>query len=181
MSVNIIYFVHGTTFDNEKGLASGWKNSRLSPLGIKQAKELKKIVGAKKFAAVFCSDLIRASVTAKIAFGSKLNPIKDQRLRECNYGRYNGYSSDIVEKIQLRSIIKKFPGGESYNDVKKRMKDFLDYLTDNFDNQTVAVVSHKAPQLALEVLTKKINFKQALALDWRKIGSWQPGWKYRWK
>jgi broad specificity phosphatase PhoE len=40
---------------------------------------------------VFTSDLARAVQTAEIAFaGSDLPIRRDQRLRECNYGRLNG-------------------------------------------------------------------------------------------
>ena len=38
--IKITYFVHGTTTDNEKDLATGWNNGKLSKLGMKQAKEL---------------------------------------------------------------------------------------------------------------------------------------------
>ena len=38
--IKITYFVHGTTTDNEKGIASGWLNPSLSDTGIQQAKEL---------------------------------------------------------------------------------------------------------------------------------------------
>ena len=40
--VFITYFVHGTTVDNEQGLASGWADAELSETGKKQSLELKK-------------------------------------------------------------------------------------------------------------------------------------------
>lgn len=49
MSVKIIYFVHGTTTDNETGKATGWAGGELSELGIKQAKELKNQIKDKDF------------------------------------------------------------------------------------------------------------------------------------
>lgn len=33
MSIKITYFVHGTTIDNEKDLATGWLLGKLSQLG----------------------------------------------------------------------------------------------------------------------------------------------------
>lgn len=36
----------------------------------------------------------------------------------------------------------------------------------------------KAPQLALEVITKGISWNEAIEKDWRKIKAWQPGWEY---
>lgn len=59
------------------------------------------------------------------------------------------------------------------------MTDFLKFLKDNYDGKNVAIVAHKAPQLALDVLLKNKTWEQALAEDWRKNKSWKPGWKYQ--
>jgi len=40
MSVDITYFVHGTTTDNEQELATGWLPGELSETGRRQAKDL---------------------------------------------------------------------------------------------------------------------------------------------
>lgn len=37
MTINITYFVHGTTTDNEQHVSSGWKDVDLSELGIQQS------------------------------------------------------------------------------------------------------------------------------------------------
>jgi broad specificity phosphatase PhoE len=63
-------------------------------------------------------------------------------------------------------------------DVEKRIKSFLDDLKKQYPGKHVAFVCHKAPQLALEVITKGKTWKQAVADDWRKNGKWQPGWDY---
>ena len=63
-------------------------------------------------------------------------------------------------------------------DVEKRLRDFCKYLLDNYNNKTIALVAHKSPQLALEVITKNITWKEAIDNDWRKTKSWQPGWEY---
>jgi broad specificity phosphatase PhoE len=109
MSLKITYFVHGTTFDNEENLSSGWKNIALSPLGIKQSQELPRLLGDVYFDAVFCSDLDRAVQSAKISFEGKFPIFLDARLRECNYGIHNGESSEIVEPLQERMIFERFP------------------------------------------------------------------------
>jgi len=178
MSVKITYFVHGTTKDNEKGVSSGWYDAELSELGVRQSIELKEKIRNKKFDVVFCSDLKRAVDSAKLTFGGKVKIISDERLRECNYGKYNAQPSEIVEPMKEKCITKKFPNGESYEDVKKRVSDFLDFLKKNYDGKRIAIVAHKAPQLALEVITKNKTYKQAFAEDWRKKKAWQPGWEY---
>jgi broad specificity phosphatase PhoE len=132
-----------------------------------------------KFDVVFCSDLRRAHDSAKLTWEGlyEINP--DARLRECNYGDLNGASSDIVEPMQENECITKpFPNGESYEDVKARIADFLDFLKLNYDGKCVAIVGHKAPQLSLEVLLNNKDWKHALAEDWRKSKAWKPGWDY---
>ena len=178
MTVKITYFVHGTTIDNEKEISSGWKDVKLSELGIKQSKELPKQIGNKKFDVVFCSDLKRAVDSAEISFKGKFPIIKDKRLRECNYGDYNGKSSEIVESMQEKCITKRFPNGESYEDVKKRINKFLIFLNKNYNGKHIAIIAHKAPQLALDVLIKKETWEEAFANDWRKRKAWQSGWEY---
>jgi len=174
--VKITYFVHGTTTDNEKHISSGWGDVDISELGIKQSKELIEQTKDKKFDAVFCSDLIRAVHSAKITFGE--NIIIDSRLRECNYGKYNSNPSSIVEPLQEQAINTPFSEGESYEDVKNRIYSFLIDLKKDYDGKHIAIVAHKAPQLALDVLLKGHTWEEAFAQDWRKVGKWQPGWEY---
>ena len=176
MSIKITYFVHGTTVDNEKKISSGWSGTELSDLGIQQSINLKDKIKDKKFDVIFCSDLKRAVHSANLTFGE--NIIQDARLRECSYGKYNGQPSEIVEPLQEKYVIEKFPEGEGYEDVKKRMADFLDFLRKNYAGKNVAIVAHKAPQLALDVLLRGKNWEQAFAEDWRKTKAWQPGWEY---
>lgn len=44
--------------------------------------------------------------------------------------------------------------------------------------KSVAIVAHKAPQIALDLLLKGYSWEKAFASDWRKTKSWQPGWEY---
>ena len=178
MSINITYFVHGTTTDNEKKVSSGWNDVELSELGKRQVTDLKGLIKNKTFDVVFCSDLRRAYDSAKFIFEDGAPIIRDTRLRECNYGKYNGESSDVVEPMQEECISDKFPEGESLEDVKARIADFLEYLKENHDSKNVAIVAHKAPQLALDVLLKGKTWEEALAEDWRKTKKWRPGWEY---
>ena len=182
MPIKITYFVHGTTTDNEQHISSGWKDAELSKLGVKQSVDLKEQTKDKQFDVIFCSDLQRAHNSAKLAWNGIYPIIPDVRLRECNYGKLNGASSDIVEPMQEEECItSKFPEGESYEDVKTRITDFLEFLKKNYEGKNVAIVAHKAPQLSLDVLICGKTWKHALAEDWRKTKSWKPGWEYELK
>lgn len=178
MTINITYFVHGTTVDNENNVSSGWYDAELSELGIGQSIDLRDQIRDKKFDVVFCSDLKRAVRSAELTFENNVQIIQDKRLRECNYGDFNAKSSSVVEPMQEKCIFEKFPNGESYEDVKERIKDFLEFLKKNYDGKNVAIVAHKAPQLVLDVLLKGRTWEQVFAEDWRKTKSWQPGWNY---
>lgn len=176
--IKITYFVHGTTTDNEENKSSGWNDVRLSDLGIQQSKDMAKLTEGMTFDAVFTSDLSRAIDSANITWGNKYPKFADARLRECNYGDFNGASSDIVEPMQEKSITTPMPNGESYEDVKARVNDFLCSIKGKYDGKHIAIVAHKAPQLALDVLLKGMTWEEAFANDWRKQKAWKPGWEY---
>ena|SRR5947209_4736000 len=178
MAVEITYFVHGTTTDNENGLSSGWNDVDLSELGVQQSKDLTEKTAHLHFDAVFTSDLIRAVHSAKLTWGNKYPIYEDERLRECNYGDLNGATSEEVEPLQEQSVTTPMPNGESYEMVKNRISKFLDFLRNNYNDKHIAIVAHKAPQLALDVLLKGMSWEEAFSHDWRKTGKWQPGWEY---
>ena len=175
--IKIIYFVHGTTTDNAAKLCSGWKEAMLNDLGREQAQNLGNVIKEKeiKFDVLFSSDLKRAIESSNIAF-PEYEKIRDNRLRECNYGDLDGESKKLV--IYDEHINKPFPNGESLIDVENRIKDFINELKEKYDGKTIGIVAHRAPQLALEVITKNITWEEAIKNDWRNTGDWQPGWEY---
>ena len=174
MSIDIMYFVHGTTTDNAQSKCSGWKQAKLNEIGKEQAINLGKNTNYK-FDIIFTSDLVRAIDSANLAW-PEVFKIKDERLRECNYGKYDGEDKKLV--VYEEHIENPFPNGESLKDVEIRMNSFINYLKENYNDKKIGIVAHRAPQLALEVITKKLSWEEAIEKDWRKTKSWQPGWKY---
>lgn len=176
--MKITYFVHSITEDNEKGLATGWMQGKLSEEGIKRAVGLKQDLSNRDFDAVFCSDLERAIQSTELFFDKKFPVFIDWRLRECNYGDYDGMPAAEFKKDREQDYVqKRYPSGESYTDVETRIKSFLSDLS-RFDYDHIAIVAHQAPQLALDVLLKYQSWEEAITNDWRKTKSWQPGWEY---
>ncbi|MFA6513718.1 MAG: histidine phosphatase family protein [Patescibacteria group bacterium] len=175
MSIKIIYFVHGTTIDNEAGKSTGWIGGELSGLGIRQAKDLKDKIKDKDFELMFCSDLKRAIDSANLGFEG-YSIVQDKRLRECNYGDLTQASEELVNYNEHIEI--PFPNGESMKDVEERIRDFIEYLKKEHNDKFVAIMAHKAPQLALEVVLNGKTWEQALREDWRNTKAWQPGWVY---
>jgi broad specificity phosphatase PhoE len=180
--LTIIFFAHGSSIDNENGLASGWYDVRLSEIGEAQAFELHTLTEGLGFDAVYCSDLRRAYETAEIAFGSRkgLSIIRDRRLRECDYGDLTQKSVSDIEFEMPGRIMVPFPHGESMLDVERRVGDLVSDLRRMQSMRNVAVVSHQAPQLALDVILSGKTWPEAIAEDWRKSkpARWRPGWQY---
>lgn len=176
MSVKIIYFVHGTTLDNLEHKSTGWIPGELSDKGIEQSIDLKNQINIDEIDLVISSDLKRAIDSADYTFKGIKEILHDERIRECNYGDLNGKDSSLVkyeEHIETR-----FPDGECMLDVEKRIKSFCDFLLENYNEKHIAIVAHKAPQLAFQVVTEGITWSEAIKKDWRKTKSWRPGWQY---
>lgn len=173
----ITFFAHATSIDNEKGIRAGWQDSPLSALGLEQAARLREKVADEPFDSVFASDLERAAETARIAFPG-YNLVLDARLRELNYGELNGAHGRDFPADETRWIETRFPGGENCIDVQQRV---LAFLEEHYDpDRNIAIVAHRFPQLALEVICSGRSWREAIKNDWRHSGAWQPGWRYEW-
>ena len=175
MKTELIYFVHGTTYDNASKKCSGWKQVELNELGKEQALNLGKVNKDIKFDVIFTSDLIRAIDSANIAFPN-VKKIQNKRLRECNYGDLDGEDKNLI--VYEDHIDVPFPNGESLKDVEVRVQSFINDILKEYKGKTIGIVAHRAPQLAFEVITKNISLETANENDWRKTGDWKPGWKY---
>ena len=175
MAIELVYETHSTTIDNESGIATGWLDGRLSERGRMQAEAL----GARRrddgLAAVFASDLGRAIETAAVAFaGSELPVHHDWRLRECNYGELNGAPAADIEVERVRRIEEPFPGGESYQQVVGRTRDFLNDLFPELDGRRVLLIAHSANRWALQRLLLGAQLEEVVAAPFE----WQEGWEY---
>lgn len=174
--VEIVYETHSVTRDNETGIATGWLPGRLSERGRELAAKLGVRRRDDDIAAVFCSDLARAVETAEIAFGDSGIPIhQDVRLRECDYGEYNGGPVDRVAAVRARHIDEPFPGGQSYRQVVDSTRDFLRDLAVGWDGQRVLVIAHSANRWALEHLLHGHSLEELVDAPFE----WQPGWEYQ--
>jgi broad specificity phosphatase PhoE len=177
-TIHITYFVHATTVDNEQGAATGWLPGELSELGWLQTEELRAEVTGRKFDTVISSDLKRAVDTAEVAFGQRYRIHRDPRLREIDYGDWNGHRHSSFTGNMTDYINTPFPGGESYRQVEIRMRALCIDLKSRHCGQRVALLAHQAPQLALEVICNGKSWSTAIAEDWRKSKAYRPGWNY---
>jgi broad specificity phosphatase PhoE len=172
----VVFESHATSVDNEAGLASGWFDVPLSTTGEEQARMLGVRRRHDNLAAVFCSDLARASRTAEIAFHGRALPIiRDGRLRECDYGTLTRCPASEIAKRRALHVSTPYPNGESYQQVVGRVSAWLTQITPAFAGRTVLVIGHRATFYALEHLVKHVPLCEAVTSPWH----WQPGWTYR--
>lgn len=174
--MTIIFESHSTSVDNELGIASGHLNSPLSEKGILQAQDLGTRYQDEAIEVVYCSDLIRSWETAKTAFVKKnIKIIEDSRLREWNYGKYNGALASEVEKLKKHYIHQPFPDGESLMMALNRMDGLLDTICDRMTfKKPVLIIGHRAVFYALEHRFNNCPLEELVARTW----SWQPGLRY---
>ncbi|MBT4166406.1 phosphoglycerate mutase family protein [archaeon] len=93
--LKIYLFRHGQTYYNKNKIFTGWKDSKLTPTGIKQAKIIAKKLKNKKFQVAFYTRLSRSKDTLKEVL--KYHPeckklIKDDKMIERSYGTLSGMS-----------------------------------------------------------------------------------------
>jgi len=155
----ILYFIrHGQTFDNLKGIFPD-KFTELTEKGINEAKEIKDYIKNIDFDAVYSSPFIRTVQTTEIITDKKY--IKDDRLIDVNTGD--------LEKKSIEEISKKdklwystFQGAnnkyhvELFNDVKKRLNDFINDIKDK-NYEKVLIVTHLEPVRAMYSLATETN------------------------
>lgn len=169
----LIYETHSITTDNEAGLATGWLPGDLSPAGRHLAAELGDRRRNDGLTAVYTSDLRRAVQTAEIAFTSQNIPIiQDPRLRECDYGTWNGRPVADLAPLRTQHIDTPWPGGQSYRQVVEATRSFLaDHAT---DTGPLLVIAHSANRWALQHLLTGIPLEDLVNAPF----NWQPGWTF---
>ena len=176
MTVELVFETHSITEDNERGIATGWRPGRLSARGRELAAELGQRRRHDGIAAVFSSDLARATETASIAFdGSGIPVLLDWRLRECDYGKRNGMPVPELHASRREHLDRPYPGGESWRQAVARVGRFLGDLPLRWDGQRVLVIGHVATRWGLDHFIGGVPLEDLMDQDF----AWQEGWQYR--
>lgn len=140
----IVLIRHGETTWSASGQHTSVTDLELTDTGMAQAKGLKPLLAARKFAAVWSSPRKRAVQTAELC-GLPLTDIKPD-LAEWAYGDYEGKTYDEVRAGDPDWSIwtkgGKGPGGESPEQIADRLDRVLDQAKDLLDQGDVAFVAH---------------------------------------
>ncbi|MBW2983755.1 histidine phosphatase family protein [Candidatus Woesearchaeota archaeon] len=178
MKLHIYIFRHGETYWNKNKIFCGWRDSKLTPNGVKQARALAKRLKGKKFQAAYYTRLTRSKQTLKEVL--KYHPeckklIKDDRIIERRYGRLQGKKhATIIRKVGKkqydiwhRSYAVPPPGGESVKMVEKRVYPFVKDLIKMMKKEkvNVAVSAHNNSMRPFRKYFEKLTVKQMMKLE----------------
>ena len=131
-SIYYIYlFRHGQTYYNKEGIFTGWKDSNLTPLGIKQAEIIAKKLKNKKIQVAFQTKLNRSKKTLKIIL--KNHPeckkiLTDNRMIERNYGKLNGFSHEAFIKNIGKKVYNLEVEGDAIENLSPNMRKKVERL-----------------------------------------------------
>ena len=134
---------HGRPVDDARGRCYGRLDVGLSPEGLVEAAGL----GHALTAATVVSSPARRALETAIALGE---PEVDERLRELDFGELEGRTYEEIERERpelfaawMRTPTEvRFPGGEGFEDLRRRAAAAATELRARHDGGTVAVVTH---------------------------------------
>jgi len=133
----------------------------LTEVGKEMVKNSVEKLEDKEIDLIFSSDMFRTTQTAQIAADILNVEVNfDKRLRDTNFGIYHGrnmneYRSLFKEKVER--FTKRPENGESWNDVRARLKEFLGELEEKYKNKKILIVSHADPVWLLAGLIRDIK------------------------
>ncbi|MBI4117223.1 MAG: class I tRNA ligase family protein [Parcubacteria group bacterium] len=135
----------------------------LTEKGVGQAEKLAKDLKRRKIDFIFCSPFLRARRTAEIiAEESGLGVKIDHRLKEVDHGSVCEGKNNFVcipkDDYPFKDFNTKFgPDGESRNDVRKRIFDFIKEIEDKHEDKNILIVSHGDPLWLMEGISKSMS------------------------
>ena len=147
LSVRLVLWRHGQTQWNVDGRFQGQSDIPLDPVGEQQAERAARLLAALQPAAIYSSDLIRATATAApLARLTGLPVISDKDLRERFGGLWEGLTdAEIRARYPVEHAQWLPPGGESSCIVADRAGSAMERIADGLAPGTLAVVvSHGA-------------------------------------
>jgi alpha-ribazole phosphatase len=146
-----LYLVrHGETEYNKKGCYYGWTDCSLTSEGIEQSEALREVFKQIEYEIILSSDLKRATETANIINCHAIELVTDHRLRELNFGKWEGkHYKEIIEEycehwnLWVEDWINAVPtDGESLISMNNRICEYMDEILAKYKDKSIVIVSH---------------------------------------
>ena len=181
MKSKLVLVRHGQSEWNAKNLFTGWKDPKLTDLGIQEAIKAGDLLETRnlKFDLMFTSDLFRAQETGRLILEqmnhTDIQVIKDQALNERNYGDLAGLNKDEAREkwgeeqvhIWRRSFDVPPPGGESLKNTAERVLPYfeLEIMPKVKEGLNILVAAHGNSLRALVMELEKISSEEIVKLE----------------
>jgi len=171
---------HGDTQAGSSLRYWGQSDVELSAIGLRQAENLRNRLATQKIDAIYTSNLMRASVTAKtIASKHQLDIIACDELNEVNFGKIEGLTFDEVSQLYpevaqtwlSHSLNLSFPDGENFDKFNNRVSKFLSRLDKHTPEEVILIVAHAGPLrlLLCHILGLEICHWRQFRLDFASL------------
>tara|TARA_A200000113_G_scaffold83717_1_gene74542 strand:+ start:212 stop:817 length:606 start_codon:yes stop_codon:yes gene_type:complete len=181
MKSKLVLVRHGQSEWNAKNLFTGWKDPKLTDLGIQEAIKAGDLLETRnlKFDLMFTSDLFRAQETGRLILEqmnhTDIQVIKDQSLNERNYGDLAGLNKDEAREkwgeeqvhIWRRSFDVPPPGGESLKNTAERVLPYfeLEIMPKVKEGLNILVAAHGNSLRALVMELENISSEEIVKLE----------------
>ena len=181
MKSKLVLVRHGQSEWNAKNLFTGWKDPKLTDLGIQEAIKAGDLLETRnlKFDLMFTSDLFRAQETGRLILEqmnhADIQVIKDQSLNERNYGDLAGLNKDEAREkwgeeqvhIWRRSFDVPPPGGESLKNTAERVLPYFKHeiMPKVKEGLNILVAAHGNSLRALVMELEKISSEEIVKLE----------------
>ena len=155
MDSNVTRFIlvrHAETQWNREGRYQGQQDSPITQEGLAQAEAVAGRLRNVRFDALYSSDLGRCITTARhIGRAAGMSVVTDARLRERNYGLFEGLTKGEVKQRYPEAYREykgaaashyALPGGESRQQVLDRAVAVMQDLADRHRHEQIVVVGH---------------------------------------
>ena len=157
---------HGQTDWNLNQRFQGQSDVQLNEAGRQQATALAKRLAHDHIDVLFTSDLQRAHGTANIIAAHHACKIRvDARLREINFGAWEGLTYDEIKQSDPATLAAweadisttAAPNGETLNQLTARVESFLNDLHSQHADQTILIAAHGGPLQILLCLALNLS------------------------
>ena len=181
MISKLVLVRHGQSEWNAKNLFTGWKDPKLTDLGIQEAIKAGDLLETRnlKFDLMFTSDLFRAQETGRLILEqmnqTDIQVIEDQSLNERNYGDLAGLNKDEAREkwgeeqvhIWRRSFDVPPPGGESLKNTAERVLPYfeIEIMPKVKEGLNILIAAHGNSLRALVMELEKISSKEIVKLE----------------
>ena len=181
MKSKLVLVRHGQSEWNAKNLFTGWKDPKLTDLGIQEAIKAGDLLETRnlEFDLMFTSDLFRAQETGRLILEqmnqTDIQVIEDQSLNERNYGDLAGLNKDEAREkwgeeqvnIWRRSFDVPPPGGESLKNTAERVLPYfeLEIMPKVKEGLNILVAAHGNSLRSLVMELEKISSEEIVKLE----------------